>query len=174
VSVEQESTEQQRRARNWAAAALLVLLTSAWLPWWLVRYATSGTAATTTYSSRLFGADPGVASAMYALSSGVLLATAVLWLLVRLAGRSFVYEPVIWQRDLLIQQALVAAAMGVVFAWPLAGFRFWAERQYGLNDTAAVLTETTLPGLGFWLALVGVVLLQVSWQIGRSQEISES
>lgn len=156
-----------RRSRAVAIAAFLLLLTSLWLPWWHAEYQES-TGFGYDFFARPFGlgnADDGVnLSAIWVTSA--LASTVAGWLFVRLAGRSHAYEPRAWRRDLCLQAALVAAALGTTWFWP-ADLPFWGGRSYsGLADGATAIASFQ-PAAGWWMALFASILLGVAWWISR-------
>ncbi|MGB1585512.1 MAG: hypothetical protein ACPHID_00510 [Thermoplasmatota archaeon] len=159
-----------RRARGWVGAGFIFIVTSIWLDWWQVRY---GDDAGNVYDKTGVGPfrfDDIVAHDWGPWLAGFLVAGAAAILFVRLAGRSWLYEPPAWQRDLLIAAALVVVALISTGWWhtsdPLWD-GFWGTTRFTPNGTALVGEVATRPGLGWWTAWLGVFCLLGGWRSGR-------
>lgn len=104
--------------------------------------------------------------------TGGLLAAAAALLAVRLAGRSWWYEPRVWRRDLFVASGLAAAAVASTLLWPQSVPYFWGSRTAVHNETAQVFTESGLPGLGWWLAVLAAAALAVAAGLARVPDTS--
>lgn len=102
--------------------------------------------------------------------TGFLVVAAALLLFVRIAGRSDKYEPRVWHRDLLVSGGLLAAACASALAWPAEVPSFWGGRTYTAENVTTQVTETTMPVLGWWVALLAALLLGVAWRRARPAE----
>ncbi len=161
----EEASDDLRRSRTISVVAVLMLITSAWLPWWLVRYASEGVRYEQV-AVMLFSPQPPASTSIPYLT-GVLVVLVAVWVFVRVAGRSIVYEPASWTRDLWIQCGLLGAALVSCLFWPDQIPSFWGGRTYGLVNATGSFTETAMPGLGFWCAVVAFILLCVSAWLAR-------
>ena len=107
----EEATPGLRRARGWAVVALLLWITALLSDWWQVRFQdTVGN----TYDQRAAGPfqpDEVIVQAWGPWLAGFLVAAACLVLFVRVAGRSWLYEPPAWQRDLVVALAWLPARL---------------------------------------------------------------
>ena len=156
-----------RAANGWAWAAFLSLLTAMWLPWWVATYEES-TGYGYTFEQRLWSignAADGVHVGRTWITTGLVVLAAG-WLFVRIAGRSWLYEPGDWQRDLRRMAVLVGGALVSAWTWP-RDLPFWGGRDYsGLAD-GATAHATFLPGLGWWAALFALACLGAALWKGR-------
>jgi len=156
-----------RRSGLLGGVAFFALATSLLLPWWVIsdRVAGVDTVAGTVFP---FGSGQGVAKAWAQLLTGLLAAGAGAWLFVRVASRARVHEPATWHRDLGLQGALVALALVSAWLWP-AEWTFWGTRSaaFGNQTVEGALLIVTNPGLGWWVALVGLALLALAWWMSR-------
>lgn len=155
-----------RRSRWWAIAAFLLLLTSVWLPWWLVRYESQGVRYDAS-AAGLFAPVVPVSNEAGPFATGILVVAILLWLFVRVAGRSWLYEAPAWRRDMAIISGATVLALGSAFAWPDEVPAFWRSHEYALANATGTFTEEALPGLGWWSALVAAVCLAVAWWSSR-------
>lgn len=154
-----------RHSRYWAVAALLLLLTSLWLPWWVVwyeddvgfRYASTGV--------RVFDPETPETTAWAPHVTGALAAVVTLWLFLRIAGRSHAYEPAVWTRDLRLQAGGIVLALASTLLWPDEVDVFWGGRTFRMEGLE--FTEAAAPGLGWWLALLAAVALGAAWGTAR-------
>ncbi len=152
-----------------APVALFLFITSIWLPWWVVRWTDASGFRYDQVAVRLFGAPHGVAHAEGPWVTGALVALATLILFIRVAAKSWFHEPAAWRRDLWAAFGFGVAALASTLAWPSEVPYFWGGRTYALvNDTAQSFTESALPGLGWWVALVAVLVVgPAAWLSGR-------
>jgi hypothetical protein len=152
-----------RTDRALAFVAFLLLVTALLLPWWRVTL-DDGTIAS-RYDFRAFQPDEPWTTGWAPWVTGILAAAAAVLLFVRLAAGSHLHEPASWRRDLAVAAGLVAAAVVSCLFWPEAIPSFWGGRTYHLaNTTGPDTTETAMPGLGWWLALVATGQLALaSW-----------
>lgn len=112
-----------------------------------------------------FRPEPPATSSWAPHLTGAIVAATTLWLFARIAGRSHAYEPHLWRRDLCLQAAAVAIAWASTMLWPDQVPSFWGGRT--LQAEGANFTETAMPGLGWWLALLSALLLGVAWWTAR-------
>lgn len=148
-----------RVGRGFATAALILLLTSLWLPWYLVRNVGPSGEVYEQLTAALF--RPGaIAEPVPVHLSGALIVAATVLLFVRVAGQSWKHEPRLWVRDLRNAAALAAAALALAFAWPEAFPSFWGTLHY--DTDAGDATVRTLPGLGWWCALAAAIAALVA------------
>lgn len=160
------SVDEPRTDRNLAFAALLLVATSFWLPWWVVRLEDG--AGTTTSAFRLFRPYDPVTTAWAPHVAGALLVVVALALFVRLAGRSWYHEPAAWLRSLQGATVALGAALVSLVFWPASIPHAFGRRTLRDNQTMEVVaTETALPGLGWWLTLAAAVCLGVAWWWAR-------
>ncbi len=167
----EQAPDHLRRSRTTSAIALVLLLTSAWLPWWLVRYESQGVRYEQV-AVGLFSPQAPVSTNVPYLTALLVLGVAM-WVFIRVAGRSIVYEPEAWSRDLWIQTGLVAAALVSCLFWPDQVPAFWGGRTYALVNASGSFSETALPGLGFWCAVVGFLLLFAAAWMGRVPRVRQ-
>lgn len=157
-----------RRSRNLAVAALLLFVTAAWLPWWTLTFRTGGVG---TVSGRvpvkLFGPVPDVTTIM-PHATGILLVLLAGWVFVRIAGRSIVYEPETWRRDVFLQAGAAVLVLASVGAWPTREFGFWGGRDLGNETVQVIVQQTWMPALGFWVATIATSLLVAAAWVIRS------
>lgn len=142
-------------ARGLAVAAFLALLSSLWLPWYLVHNVAPDGTVFETLDAGLFR-PAAVAEPLLVHAAGVLVVAAALLLFVRVAGQSWRHEPHLWRRDLRNATALVAGALVLAVFWPDAYPSFWGTLHY--TTDAGDATVRTLPGLGWWLGVLALVL----------------
>ncbi len=145
-----------------SVVAFFLLLTSVWLPWWLVRYESQGVRYDQV-AVGLFSPEAPASTQVPYLTAALVLAI-VAWVFVRVAGRSIVYEPAVWRRDLWLQCGVLAAALVSCLFWPDEVHAFWGGRTYGLVNATGSFSEVALPGLGFWCATLALgLLLAAAW-----------
>ena len=150
------------RDRTLAFAAFLLAVTALWLPWWRVTW-DDGVAAVRD-DAFAFRPEPPLTTEWAPWLTGILGAFAALLLFVRLAAGSRTHEPPAWRRDLAVSAALLAGAALSCLLWPQAVPSFWGGRTYAAPDGPST-TETAMPGLGWWLALVAALLAGLaSWK----------
>lgn len=170
----EDAPPELRQARGWAICAFLAWLTAFWLDWWQVRYQDAAGNAYDQSGVGPFRFDDVIASDWGPWLAGGLLSLACLVLFVRIAGRSWLYEPASWNRDLLLASVLVAVAAVSAAFWhtsdPLWD-GFWQTTRLNTNGTALVGEVVTRPALGWWLAWVGVVCCTVGWIRGRRADL---
>jgi hypothetical protein len=154
-----------RSDRAFALAAFLLAVTALLLPWWLVTL-DDGTVAPERLAFRAFQPHEPWTTSWGPWLTGLLAAGAALLLFVRLAGNSHVHEPDSWRRDLAVAAALLFAAAASCLLWPDIVPSFWGGRTYHYeNVTGPSTTETAMPGLGWWLALLASALAGLaSWK----------
>lgn len=150
-----------------AVAAFLLALTALWLPWWRVAWDDGSTVLRDGVSA--FRPEPPLTTEWGPWLTGALAAAAALLLFVRLAAGSRVHEPAAWRRDLAVAAGLLAAAAASCLLWPAGVPSFWGGRTYSLaNATGPATTETAMPALGWWLAVLAAVLAGLaSWSARR-------
>ncbi len=142
-----------------APVALFLFITSIWLAWWTVRWEDATGFRYEEVGVRLFGSGHEVAHNQAPIVTGVLVALGTLILFIRVAAKSWHHEPHLWRRDLWAAFGFGAAALVSVLWWPAEVPAFWGGRTYELvNDTSQHFTETALPGLGWWVALLATGL----------------
>lgn len=160
-----------RRSRSLAVAAFLLLLTSVWLPWWLVRYEGQGV----RYDQAavgLFSPQAPLSTQVPYLTAALVIAVAA-WVFVRVAGRSIIYEPPAWSRDLWIQSGVLGAALVSCLFWPDQVPAFWGGRTYELANATGAFSELAMPALGFWCAFLAFVLLLISSWMARVPRVPQ-
>lgn len=142
-------------SRRLALVAFLLAVTSLLLPWW--RVAWDAGAGAIRDDVHAFRPEPPLTTTWGPWLTGALVAVAVLLLFVRTAARSDVHEPPAWRRDLRVAAALLLLALLSGMLWPAAVPSFWGGRTYADNVTDGTrVTETTMPGLGWWVAVLAL------------------
>lgn len=144
-------------SRRLALAAFLLAVTSCLLAWWRVTWASGGAAVRDDV--RVFRPEEPLTTSWGPWLTGGLVVAALLLLFVRLAGRSERHEPPAWRRDLAVAAGLVGAALLSCLLWPADVPAFWGGRTYMVENVTTEVTETAMPGLGWWVALLAAVLL---------------
>lgn len=155
--------------KGFAFTAFLLALTALWLPWWRVSWDDGATVVRDGVSA--FRPEP-LTTSWGPWLTGVLAAAAALLLFVRLAAGSRTQEPAAWRRDLAVAAGLLAAAALSCLLWPAAEAvpSFWGGRTYAAdNATGPSITETAMPGLGWWLSLLAAILLAIAAWTARKQ-----
>lgn len=154
------------RSRRLAIVAFLLAATSLLLAWWRVTW--SSGASVIRDDVRLFRPEEPLTTSWGPWLTGALVAATLILLFVRIAARSEKYEPGIWRRDLLVATILLVVALASCLLWPAEVPSFWGGRTYEGNITdGEPVTETAIPGLGWWLALLAVGSLLVARLLGR-------
>ncbi len=157
-----EEDESPRRDVALAVAALFLLLTAFWMPWWAITVEQDGE----TLDARGIGVfrDPGaVGHHVRTIGTGVLAAVAAGALFVRVAARSWVHEPSSWRRDLALAALITGVALVSATMWPTDVPRFW--HAYTVEGGQQV---RALPGLGWWLALAATLCATGAALVARS------
>jgi hypothetical protein len=152
-------------SRRLAIAAFLLAGTSVLLAWWRVTWASGGSAIRDDV--RLFRAEEPLTTAWGPWLTGAFVAAALLILFVRIAARSERYEPPVWRRDLLVAAGLLALALASCLLWPAEVPAFWGGRTYTADNVTTEVTETAMPGLGWWVAALATGLAALSWRVAR-------
>lgn len=151
-----------------AGLALVLVLTAFWLPWWVVRL--RDTEGTTTSSFGLFHPFQPVTTSWAPHLTGGLLVLVALGLFLLLAGRSWAYEPRVWQKGLLVAAGGAALSLLLLVAWPSSIPEAWGRRTLvSETDGSWVATETANPGSAWWLVFVALVCLVAAWWLHRSR-----
>lgn len=163
---DEDAPDALRRSRAWAVAALLLLLTAAWLPWWTITISDGQFESGTSQGLWGQGDTGGEASMAWVWVTSGLVALVAAWSFVRIAGRSWLYEPDVWRRDLAIQTVLVVLALASSWLWP-ERVPFWGGRTY-TNATGVAAEASFSAGLGWVLALLAAVAFGIAWQQARS------
>jgi hypothetical protein len=144
-----------------AVASFLLALTALLLPWWRVAWDDGLTTARDDVAP--FRPEPPLTTEWGPWLTGALAAAAALLLFIRVAGGSRTHEPHAWRRDLAVAAGLLAAAVLSCLLWPAAVPSFWGGRTYALEDgSGPATTETAMPGLGWWLALLATLAAAVA------------
>lgn len=154
-----------RRSRRLAIVAFLALVTSLLLPWWAVTWDDGQVASRD--SVRVFDPEPPLTTSWGPWLTGALVGAAALVLFVRIAARSDVHEPATWRRDLGIAAGVVFAAVASALLWPEGVPSFWGGRTYSVENVTTQVSETTMPMLGWWVALVAALVL--AWAFAAAQ-----
>lgn len=144
-------------SRRLAILGFLLTVTSLLLAWWRVTWSTGGAALRDDV--RVFRPEEPLTTAWGPWLTGALAVAALLLLFVRIAGRSDRHEPPAWRRDLAVAAGLVAATLLSCLLWPADVPAFWGGRTYTVENVTTQVTETAMPGLGWWVAVVGMLLL---------------
>lgn len=161
----EDAPDHLRRSRDLAVAAMLAVLTAAWLPWWVLEQASGGTTSS-RFAVNLFARSE--VTTFMPIVTGIIVVLAALLLFVRIAGRSIIYEPDTWRRDLVVVGGAWGLALLSVIVWPLREFGFWGGRRLGNETVQVVVEQTWMPGLGFWLGIIALVLVAVAAWFARS------
>lgn len=100
--------------------------------------------------------------------TGGLVVGALAILFVRIAAKSDRHEPPAWRRDLGAAAGVLGAGLASCFLWPADVPAFWGGRTYMVDNVTTQVTETAMPGLGWWAtALVLALLLVARWKANR-------
>lgn len=154
-----------RTGRPLAIAAFLLAVTSLLLAWWRVTWSTGGSAIRDDV--RLFRPEEPLTTAWGPWLTGALVVVAVCLLFLRIAARSERHEPPTWRRDLSVSAGLLAAALASCLLWSADVPAFWGGRTYSVDNVTTEVTETAMPGLGWWLSLLAVGLLVAAHLLAR-------
>lgn len=153
-----------RPDRVLAVLAFLLAVTALLLPWWRVTWDDGSVAVRDDVSA--FRPEEPLTTGWAPWLTGLLAAGAALVLFVRVAANSHEHEPGRWRRDLGVAAGLLLVAAASCLLWPSAIPSFWGGRTY--SDGGVAVTETAMPGLGWWLALVAGILAALAfWRAGR-------
>lgn len=134
-----------------AVAAFFGFVTSLFSPWWVVDVTSDGA----RLAHDLFFAfrpEPPVTTTWAPHVTGALVVLAALVLFVRVAARSWWYEPPKWRRDLWVVCGLGVAALASALFWPDTLPSFWGGRDLTNTTTGQTFTDRASPGMGWWLA----------------------
>ncbi len=145
-------------SRVLAVVAFILVVTSLWLPWWRVTYEDSGGRPYDTQDVGVFGGEHLLAHSWARWVTAALAVGATLLLFVRIAGRSWTYEPGIWRRDLGVAALLCGLALASCLLWPSQVPSFWGGRTFALDNATGTFSEFAMPGLGWWVALLAALL----------------
>ncbi len=156
-AAEEPTLAPARTGRALAIVAFLLAVTSLWLAWWRVTWSTGGAALRDDV--RLFRPEEPLTTPWGPWATGLLALAALALLFVRIAARSERHEPPSWRRDLSVAGGLLLAAVGSCLLWPADVPAFWGGRTYAAQNVTTEVTETAMPGLGWWLALLAAALL---------------
>ena len=154
-----------RTSRRLAIPAFLAGVTSLLLPWWRVTWSSGGAAIRDDV--RAFRPEAPLTTGWAPWATGILVAAALALLFVRSAGRSDRHEPASWRRDLAVAAVLLVAATASCLAWPADVPSFWGGRTYTVENVTTEVTETAMPGLGWWLGLLAAALLAGAHLLAR-------
>ena len=163
-----------RADRAWALVAFLLTATALLLPWWRLTYEADGVQS--VYDFRAFLPQEPATTSWGPWLTGLLAGAAAAVLLVRLAANSHEHEPASWRRDLAVAAVLLAGAVASCLLWPADVPWFWGGRTY--HDPTVegpATTETAMPGLGWWVAVVALLAaVLASWKARKATEPSTS
>lgn len=156
-----------RPDRVFAFVAFLLAATALLLPWW--HFAIDDGSFADSHAFRPFRPVEPWTTSWAPWLTGLLVGAALLLLFVRLAANSHEHEPAPWRRDLAVATGLLAAAVASALLWPDAVPSFWGGRTYHQeNVTGPDTTETAMPGLGWWTALLAAALAGLAaWKARR-------
>lgn len=161
------------RSRPVAFAAFLLTLTSLLLAWWRVTWDAGGPSVPDDV--RPFRPEPPLTTEWGPWLTGGLVVVAAMLLFVRIAARSERHEPPLWRRDLAVAAVLLAAALASALLWPAEVPSFWGGRTYTDNLTdGEPTTEVASPGLGWWTALVAMLLLLLARRLARPPRANQA
>jgi hypothetical protein len=151
-----------------AGTALMLLVTAALVPWWVLEWSLGG-----VLYERL-GAFPFRSTAATRpwapLASGLLLVAAAIPLFLRLAGKEWRYSLPAWRRALAISTLISAAACASLLAWP-DGDPLWGTRTY--ETGGATVEQVSRPGIGWWVAFVALAASAAAWWTARREGSEE-
>lgn len=149
-----------RADRVLAVLAFLLAVTALLLPWWRISW-DDGTVVNRDDAFAL-RPEPPLTTTWAPWVTGGLAAVAALVLFVRLAANSHEHEPGKWRRDLGVAAGLLLLAAASCLLWPASPPSFWGGRTY--SDGGVSVTETAMPALGWWLALVAGLLAAAAFR----------
>ena len=161
----EEASDGLRQSRGWASGAWLLLATSLWLAWWRITFHDPLGNRTDRIDQSPWNHDGVyvVAAATWVTIGLVVAALALLF--VRIAGRSWLYEPAAWRRDVALAAGCGGAALASAWWWPAGdpvAPRFWGGVTFELNGTAGDFAVQAGPGLGWWTAALAVACLGIA------------
>ena len=165
--MEEETASASPTSRRVALAAFLLAVTSLWLAWWRVAWSGSQIIRDDV---RLFRPEEPLTTSWGPWLTGALVVGALAILFVRIAAKSDHHEPASWRRDLAVAAALLGAALGSCLLWPSDVPAFWGGRTLTnetITDGANNAVETAMPGLGWWVTVVSVLLLLLARRLAR-------
>lgn len=154
-----------RTSRRLAIAAFLLAVTSLWLAWWRITWTSGDTSVRDDV--RLFRPEDPLTTSWGPWVTGILVVAVVGLLFVRIAARSDKHEPASWRRDLGGAAAILVGALVSCLCWPADVPAFWGGRTYMVENVTTRVHEVAMPALGWWVALVGAVLLLVGRLMAR-------
>lgn len=152
-----DDADRLARSRRLAIGGFLLAVTSGLLAWWRVAWTSGGT--TLRDDVRLFRPEEPLTTAWGPWLTGLLAAAAAVLLFVRIAARSERHEPPAWRRDVGVAAGLLGAALLSCLLWPADVPAFWGGRTYTAENVTTQVTETAMPGLGWWVAFAAALLL---------------
>lgn len=159
-----------RRSKTAAWAAFLAAVTSLLMPWWLIRGVQAGTVFDEVQIG-VFSPDAAYSHAWLPYATGGLVLLAAGWMFVRIAGRSHLYEPDVWRRDLWIQAGIIAAALLSTQFWPQGEVgAFFETARFADNGTftgTEQFERVAMAGLGFWSAALSLLCLLAAGLLAR-------
>jgi hypothetical protein len=160
-----------RADRTLAVLAFLLVATALLLPWWRIAWESGGLEVRDDV--RAFRPEEPLTTAWAPWVTGLLAAAAALLLFVRVAADSDRHEPATWRRDLGVAAGLLLLACASCLLWPADIPAFWGGRTYTADDVS--VTETAMPGLGWWIALVAAALAALAfWKAGKARPEDEA
>ncbi len=163
------------RARHFAEAAFVAILLSLPFAWWVVTHGAEDMGIIhTKHAVNLFENAEPIAKWPQTAVTGALVVGAAILLFFRLAAGSLRFEPSAWRRDIWIAAALLGAALASAWTWPDVILQFWGTHEYGpiAGASGPINVETARPGVGWWLAALGLVLVVASeWESRRLRKI---
>lgn len=156
-----------RADRAFAFLAFLLAVTALLLPWWRVAWESDAAeGAEVRDDVRAFRPEEPLTTSWAPWLTGLLAAAAAGLLFLRVAADSHRHEPATWRRDLGVAAGLLLLACASCLLWPAEVPSFWGGRTY--TDGGVSVTETAMPGLGWWVALVAAALAALAfWKAGR-------
>jgi hypothetical protein len=159
-----------RADRTLAFLAFLLAVTALWLPWWRVSWDDGSVELRQDVAA--FRPEEPLTTSWAPWLTGLLCAAAAVLLFVRVAANSHLHEPTSWRRDLGVSAGLLLIAVASCLLWPSATPSFWGGRTY--TDGGVSVTETAIPGLGWWVAVVAAALAALAfWQAGKARPTDE-
>lgn len=156
-----------RADRTLAVLAFLLAVTALLLPWWRVAWESDqAEGAEVRDDVRAFRPEEPLTTSWAPWLTGLMAAAAAGLLFLRVAADSHLHEPATWRRDLGVAAGLLLLACASCLLWPAAVPSFWGGRTY--TDGGVSVTETAMPGLGWWVALAAAGLAALAfWKSGR-------
>jgi hypothetical protein len=161
-----ETQDRASIARGFAFAAWLLVLMSMWMPWWQARYSDANHIVYDRIGASLWQPTAELSNTWGPWVTGVLVVWLALWLFVRIAARSYHYEPKIWHRDLWLTALLAGIALATTALWPdgVNFERMWSTTIYG-NPVPGNewFEERTQAGVGWWTMGAAFLCLVVAY-----------